>query len=169
MNTSSNHEPSDLQPETLAISAGRPDDQISMAPVMFASTTYEMGSLEEGRKMAHSTKAGKFYGRHGNPTVQAFESAVAELEGAEAARAYASGMGAIAGVILGLCSKGDHIVAQKQLYGGTMQLLAGVCPRSGIDVTFVDGTKPGAFAEAVIPGRTMMVFAETPVIVCPDV
>jgi len=157
-----NHEPSELQPETLAISAGRPDDQISMAPVMFASTTYEMGSLEEGRKMAHSTKAGKFYGRHGNPTVQAFESAVAELEGAEAARAYASGMGAIAGVILGLCSKGDHIVAQKQLYGGTMQLLAGVCPRFGIDVTFVDGTKLGAFAEAVIPGRTMMVFAETP-------
>ena len=91
MNTSPNHEPSELQPETLAISAGRPDDQISMAPVMFASTTYEMGSLEEGRKMAHSTKAGKFYGRHGNPTVQAFESAVAELEGAEAARARGQG------------------------------------------------------------------------------
>mgnify|MGYP006199321383 CR=1 FL=1 len=91
---------------------------------------------------------------------------VAELEGAEAARAYASGMGAIAGVILGLCSKGDHIVAQKQLYGGTMQLLAGVCPRFGIDVTFVDGTKFGAFAEAVIPGRTMMVFAETPANPC---
>jgi len=152
----------ELQPETLTIRAGRPEGQASMAPILWASTTYDMGSLEEGREMAHSTRAKKFYSRHGNPTVNAFESAVAELEGAEAARAYASGMGAIAGVILGLCSRGDHIVAQKQLYGGTMQLLAGVCPRFGIDVTFVDGTQPGAFAAAVIPGRTMLVFAETP-------
>ena len=51
-----------------------------MAPVLWASTTYDMGSLEEGRQMAHSTRAKKFYSRHGNPTVNAFESAVAELE-----------------------------------------------------------------------------------------
>lgn len=162
MSTSDNPNLADLQPETLAVRGGRPDGQLSMAPVLWASTTYEMGTLEEGRQLAHSTQAKKFYSRHGNPTVNAFESAVAELEGAQAARAYASGMGAIAGVILGLCSKGDHIVAQKQLYGGTMQLLAGVCPRFGIDVTFVDGTVPGAFSQAIIPGRTMLVFAETP-------
>ena len=162
MSTSDNPNLADLQPETLAVRGGRPDGQLSMAPVLWASTTYEMGTLEEGRQLAHSTQAKKFYSRHGNPTVNAFESAVAELEGAQAARAYASGMGAIAGIVLGLCSKGDHIVAQKQLYGGTMQLLAGVCPRFGIDVTFVDGTVPGAFSQAIIPGRTMLVFAETP-------
>ena len=162
MSTSDNPNLADLQPETLAVRGGRPDGQLSLAPVLWASTTYEMGTLEEGRQLAHSTQAKKFYSRHGNPTVNAFESAVAELEGAQAARAYASGMGAIAGIVLGLCSKGDHIVAQKQLYGGTMQLLAGVCPRFGIDVTFVDGTAPGAFSEAIIPGRTMLVFAETP-------
>lgn len=111
--------------------------------------------------MAHSSRADHFYGRHGNPTVAAFEQAVAELEGAEAARAFASGMGAMSAVVLGLCSSGDHIVAQRQLYGGTMQLLAGVCPRFGIEVTFVDGTEPGAFAAAVRPG-TMLVIAETP-------
>ena len=162
MSDPSDQPSTELDPETRAIQVGRPAGQASMAPVLWTTTTYDMGSLDEGRRMAHSPKAFKFYSRHGNPTVNAFESAMAELEHAEAARAYASGMGAIAGVVLGLCGRGDHIVAQRQLYGGTMQLLAGVCPRFGIDVTFVDGTQLGAFAEAVIPGRTMLVFAETP-------
>ena len=60
---------------------------------------------------------------------------MAELEGAEAAMAFASGMGAICAVVLGLCNSGSHIVAQRQCYGGTTQLLAGVCPRFGIEVT----------------------------------
>ncbi|NDD86970.1 MAG: aminotransferase class I/II-fold pyridoxal phosphate-dependent enzyme, partial [Actinobacteria bacterium] len=83
-------------------------------------------------------------------------------EGAEEALAFGSGMGAVTSVILALCSKGDHIVAQRQLYGGTVAFLNGPCARFGIDVTFVDGSKPGAFAAAVIPGRTMLVIAESP-------
>ncbi|MGA0879263.1 MAG: trans-sulfuration enzyme family protein [Ilumatobacteraceae bacterium] len=150
------------QPETVAVHGGRTPGISALAPVLWASTTYEMASLEDGHRLAHSSRAAEFYSRHGNPTVNAFERAVADLEGAAAARAYASGMGAIAGVILGLCSQGDHIVAQRQLYGGTMQFLAGVCPRFGIEVTFVDGTERGAFAAAVRPGRTMMVLAESP-------
>jgi cystathionine beta-lyase/cystathionine gamma-synthase len=150
------------QPETRAVTAGRDPDDTALAPTLVPSTTFVMPSLDQGRRMAHSSQATRFYGRHGNPTVASFEQAVADLEGAEAARAFASGMGAMSAVVLGLCSSGDHIVAQQQLYGGTMQLLAGVCPRFGIDVTFVDGTRPGAFAEAVRPGRTMLVIAETP-------
>jgi cystathionine beta-lyase/cystathionine gamma-synthase len=65
-------------------------------------------------------------------------------------------------VILGLCSAGDHIVAQRQLYAGTQLLLQSACPRFGIDVTFVDGTEPGSFAAAVRPGKTVLVLAETP-------
>src|SRR5690606_30617768 len=84
------------------------------------------------------------------------------LEGAESARAFASGMGAVSAVVLGLCSKGDHIVAQRQLYSGTQLLLQAACPRFGIDVTFVDATEPGAFAAAVRPGKTVLVLAETP-------
>ena len=53
--------------------------------------------------------------------------------------------------------RGDHIVAQRQIYSGTQLFLQGVCPRFGIDVTFVDGTEPGALAAAVRPGRTMLV------------
>ena len=64
--------------------------------------------------------------------------------------------------MLGLCSTGDHIVAQRQLYAGTQLLLQSACPRFGIDVTFVDGTEPGAFAAAVRPGKTVLVLAETP-------
>jgi hypothetical protein len=71
-------------------------------------------------------------------------------------------MGAIATVVMALCSSGDHIVAQRHIYSGTQLFLQGVCPRFGIDVTFVDATEPGALAGAVRPGRTMLVVAETP-------
>jgi cystathionine beta-lyase/cystathionine gamma-synthase len=118
--------------------------------------------VEESLRLATTPAAKHFYSRHGNPTVAAFEDAVCALEGAEAAQAFASGMGAISSTVLGLCSSGDHIVAQRQLYSATSMLLRGTCPRFGIDVTFVDGTDAGAIADAVIPGRTVMVYVETP-------
>ena len=91
-----------------------------------------------------------------------FEDAIAALEGAEAALAFGSGMGAIASVVLGLCSSGDHIVAQRQTFSVTSQLFTMVCPRFGIDVTFVDGTDAAEVAAAVRPGRTVLVVMETP-------
>ena len=148
--------------ETDLITVGRRHNGASLAPVVNASSTFALSSVEEGRRMALSSQATAFYSRYGNPTVNDFEEAVADLERAEAARAFGSGMGAIAAAVLGLCSNGDHIVAQKQLYAGTQMLLNSVCPRMGIEVTFVDGTDPGAWAEAVIPGRTMVLLAETP-------
>lgn len=151
-----------MEPETIAVRAGRRENEGALAPILWASTTFETATIAEGRAMARSTQSTKFYSRYGNPTVRAFEEAIAELEGAEAARAFSSGMGAICAVVLGLVSKGQHIVAQQQLYGGTIQLLTAVCPRFGIDVTFVDATKPGAFEAAIQPGRTMLVLAESP-------
>ncbi len=71
-------------------------------------------------------------------------------------------MGAIASTVLALCSAGDHIVAARQLYAGTLAFLQGPCARFGIETTLVDCTQPGAFAAAVQPGRTTMVLAETP-------
>ena len=151
-----------LHPETRAIRAGRADNATALAPILWASTTFVTPTVEEGRRMATMAGANRFYGRYGNPTVRGFEDAIASLENAEDARAFASGMGAISAIVLGLCSRGDHIVAQKQLYAGTQLLLQGVCPRFGIDVTFVDGFEHGAFAAAVRPGKTVLVFAETP-------
>ncbi|HEX8582566.1 MAG TPA: homoserine O-acetyltransferase, partial [Acidimicrobiales bacterium] len=149
--------------ETTAVQAGRSADETSLAPVLYATTTFRTPTVEDSRRMAtRQPGEDRFYSRYGNPTVSAFEEAVAALEGAEAARAYASGMGAITGVVLALCSTGDHVVAQRQLYGGTRHLFEALCPRMGIDVTLVDGTRPGAFAAAVQPGRTVLVYAETP-------
>ncbi|MGY6500576.1 MAG: trans-sulfuration enzyme family protein [Acidimicrobiales bacterium] len=157
-------EPSDpgLHPETRAIRSGRADNDTALAPIMWASTTFTTTTVEEGRRMATVAGAPRFYSRYGNPTVAGFEQAIADLEGAESTRAFSSGMGAVTAVVLGLCSTGDHIVAQRQLYGGTQMLLQAACPRFGIDVTFVDGTEPGAFEAAVRPGKTVLVLAETP-------
>ncbi len=155
-------DPSSLRPETVAIRAGRADNGSALAPILWATTTFVTPTVDEGRRMATMVGANRFYSRYGNPSVRAFEEAIAALEHAEDARAFASGMGAVSAVVLGLCSSGDHIVAQKQLYAGTQLLLQGVCPRFGIDVTFVDGLEPGAFAAAVRPGKTVLVIAETP-------
>jgi cystathionine beta-lyase/cystathionine gamma-synthase len=148
--------------ETRAITSGRGANQGSLATPLWATTVFESASLEEAARQALAPRPEAFYSRHGNPTVAAFEDAVASLEGAGAAQAFASGMGAISSIVLGLCSTGDHIVAQRQLYSATAMLFLGVCPRMGIDVTFVDGTDPGALAGAVVPGKTVLVFVETP-------
>ncbi len=151
-----------VHPETTALTAGRGYPGSSLAPPLFASTAYEAASLDDARRQAHTPRSDMFYGRYGNPTVTAFEEAVAALEGAEAAQAFGSGMGAIASVVLALCSTGDHIVAQRQLYTHTSILFQAVLPRFGIEVTLVDATDSAAIAAAVQPGRTRLVFVETP-------
>lgn len=149
------------QPETTAITTGR-DDTGSLAPALWLSSTWQSSGFDDSSRNAVATHSLGNYSRYANPTVRAFERAIAELEGAQDALAYASGMGAVSSVILALCSTGDHIVAQRQLYGGTIAFLNGPCKRLGIDVTYVDGTQPGAFAQAVKPSKTMLVLAESP-------
>lgn len=152
----------DMASDTAAVLAGRGRNGTALAPTIVTSSTFVLPSVASGREMATSSTADTFYSRNGNPTVNDFAEAVAELEGAEAGRAFSSGMGAVTAVVLGLCSAGDHVVTQRQLYGGTQMLFQAACPRFGIDVTFVDGTNPEAWHAAVQPGRTVLVFAETP-------
>ena len=83
------------KPDTIAVTAGRAANGRSLATPMWASSTFETDDVAASLKAATSPKAREFYGRYGNPTVNAFEDAVAALEGAEAAQAFASGMGAI--------------------------------------------------------------------------
>ena len=151
-----------LHAATRAIQAGRHDNYTALAPILWATSVFESSSVEEAARLAADSHSTRFYTRYSNPTVRAFEDAVAELEGTESARAFASGMGALSAIVLGLCSAGDHIVAQRQLYAGTQLLLLTACPRFDISVTFVDATEPGAFERAVIGGRTRLVIAETP-------
>jgi cystathionine beta-lyase/cystathionine gamma-synthase len=130
--------------------------------VLWPSTSYFYPSVDEQRDLATAPHPAMFYARNGSPTVMQFEEAVARLEGAEAALAFGSGMGAISSIVLGLCSQGDHIVAQRNTFSVTNQLFTGVCPRFGIDVTLVDAPDTDALAGAVRPGRTVLVFVETP-------
>ncbi len=149
-------------PDTVAIRSGRSANGTALNAPIWPNAVWHTPTLEFARKASAGARAGQLYGRYANPTVNAFEEAIASLEGAESALAFGSGMGAIASVVFALCSHGDHIVAQRHIYSGTQMLLQGPCARMGIDVTWVDGHEPGAFAAAVRPGKTMLVFAESP-------
>lgn len=150
-----------IQNATTAITSGR-DGSNALAPSLSPSSTWSTSGLEESNRQAQALHQTGNYSRYANPTVEAFEHAIAELENTQAALAFASGMGAVASVVLALCSTGDHIVAQRNCYAGTYAFLVGPCKRLGIDVTFVDGRNAQEFAAAVRPGKTMLVMAESP-------
>ena len=150
-----------LTPDTHAITSGR-DDSRSLSPAIWPNSVWESDSLADATRRATGLRSETFYSRFANPTVTQFENAVADLEGAESALAFGSGMGAIASVILAFCGSGSHIVAQNNLYGATLSFLNGPCARFGIETTFVDPAILGSFAAAVVPGKTMLVIAETP-------
>ena len=99
------------------------------------------------------------YTRWANPTVDAFEAAIADLEGAEAAEAFASGMAAISSIFLALCSSGDRIVATRQLYGGAYSLLRDTLPRFGITAEFFDVDDHDGIS-ATLPGAKLL-YCET--------
>lgn len=150
-----------IQNATTAITSGR-DGSNALAPSLSPSSTWSTSGLEESNRQAQALHQTGNYSRYANPTVEAFEHAIAELENTQAALAFASGMGAVSSVVLALCSTGDHIVAQRNCYAGTYAFLVGPCARLGIDVTFVDGRNAQEFATAVRPGKTMLVMAESP-------
>ncbi|MCG5212140.1 aminotransferase class I/II-fold pyridoxal phosphate-dependent enzyme [Streptosporangium sp. KLBMP 9127] len=100
------------------------------------------------------------YGRLSNPTVRSMEDAVAGLEGGVGAVATSSGMGAINSVLLGLLKPGDHMIAQRAVYGGTAAMLADLAARFGIEVTHVPENDPEAARAAVRP-QTRLLYLET--------
>ncbi|MFE6866395.1 trans-sulfuration enzyme family protein [Kitasatospora sp. NPDC057692] len=100
------------------------------------------------------------YSRHGNPTVRSLERAVADLEGGSGALAASSGMGAITTVLLALLRSGDHVIAQRRLYGGTFATLADLVERWGVEVTHVSGDDPEEVRAALRP-TTRLLHLET--------
>ena len=100
------------------------------------------------------------YARYGNPTVRMFEDRMAEIEGAEAGFATASGMAAVFGALMALLKAGDHVVAARALFGSCLYIVETLLPRYGIDVTFVDGTDLAQWEAAFRPG-TKVAFLET--------
>jgi O-acetylhomoserine (thiol)-lyase len=129
-------------------------------PPIHQSNAFEFSSLSEARERFALRQEGDIYSRAANPTVLVFEQRVAALEGGIAAAGVASGQAAVAVALLALARAGEHIVAARQLYGGTIDLLQDTFADWGIDVTFVDQDDPDAWAAAVRPS-TRAFFAES--------
>jgi cystathionine beta-lyase/cystathionine gamma-synthase len=153
----------DNDPFTLLahVQAQPPASSNPISPPIYQTSTFETPDADAFLAMATEPLHAGFYTRYGNPTTRAFEDAVASLEGAESALATASGMGAIVAALLTFVATGEHLIAQRVMYGGTMGLLKSIAPRLGIEVSFVDQTAPEAFANAIRPNTRLMML-ETP-------
>lgn len=127
---------------------------------IYQSATFSATDSDELAAILNDEQAGYAYSRIDNPTSAALAATVAELEGAEAGFALASGMGAIQATILSLAGAGEHIVAGAALYGSTRHLLADVLARLGIETTFVDARRQEA-VEAAIRPKTKLLYVET--------
>lgn len=131
------------------------------SPPIYQTATFVATDAALLGRREHASPPGYDYTRVDNPTTHAFESHVAALEGAEAARSFASGMGAIAAVVLHACGAGDHVVCVDTVYGPTRAFLKDYAARFGVDTTFVDGRDPADFAKAT-RAETRLYFLESP-------
>jgi O-acetylhomoserine (thiol)-lyase len=127
---------------------------------IYQTASYEMGDTLRGERLFRQEELGYLYTRVGNPTLTVLEGRVAELEGAVAAVALASGMAAVSHSILNLAGTGDHIVVSPYLYGGTYDLFKSVLPQWGIGFSLADSLDPEDFA-AVIQPNTKALFIES--------
>ena len=151
------------QPATLAVWAGEQRNfwqRSTQVPVVH-SVSFGYDDMEEWLKAGQGKTAGHIYSRNTNPTVQAFEEKVAQLEGAQAATGFASGMAAISNTLFTFLSPGDRIVSIKDSYGGTNKLFTEFFPRFQIDVTLCDTADHGAIEKAVAEGCRML-YLESP-------
>jgi cystathionine beta-lyase/cystathionine gamma-synthase len=150
-----------MRPETIAARGGRSIESASrpLTPPIYQTNVCVFDDMETVDAVWESERPGFVYGRFGTPNHAMLESMLAALEGAEAAVACASGMGAITALCASLLSPGDHLVAARDLYGATGALLANEGRRLGIEATFVDETDTAAVLAAIGPA-TRAVFVE---------
>jgi cystathionine beta-lyase/cystathionine gamma-synthase len=129
-----------------------------LATPIYQTSTFEVTDMEQQVRATHTDM---FYTRYGNPTHTVAESAIAELEGADAALLFASGMSAITTSILALVTSGDHIVGQRDIYGGATKFLTQWLPKFGVETTLVDTTDYEQHARA-IRQNTKILYLESP-------
>jgi cystathionine beta-lyase/cystathionine gamma-synthase len=129
-----------------------------LATPIYQTSTFEVTDNEEELR---ATPTDHFYTRYGNPTNTVAEKTIAELEGVDRALTFASGMGAITTTLMALLKSGDHLVAQRDIYGGTNKFLSQWLPRMGIETTFVDTIDYEQHARAIRPG-TKLLYLESP-------
>lgn len=152
--------PHQHHPETEAVRGGTDLSKKNgpLSTPIYQTSTFEVTDNEQ---QLRATGSDKFYTRYGNPTYTAAEAAIAELEGADGALLFASGMAAITTSIFSLLKNGDHMVAQRDVYGGASKFLGAWLPRFGIETTFVDTNDLNQHADAMRP-NTKLLYLESP-------
>jgi methionine-gamma-lyase len=139
---------------------------------LYLSATFSAADAEELGAIATGTRPGYAYARIDNPTGAALADAIAEIEGAEAARVFASGMGAIHAALSSVLRAGDRVLATSAIYGSTRSLLLNQFGRLGVETTFVDATDLAAVDAALAGTPTRVLYVETisnPTIVVVDI
>lgn len=148
--------------ETLQLHVGQehadPATDARAVPI-YATTSYVFKDSQQAANRFNLSEGGNIYTRLMNPTSDVFEKRIAALEGGAAALATASGSSAIAYAVQNIAIAGDHIVAARNLYGGTANLFANTLREQGVETTFVDPADPENF-RAAIRENTKLIFAE---------
>jgi O-succinylhomoserine sulfhydrylase len=150
------------RPETRLVHAGTLRSQFGeTSEALFLTQGYVYDTALTAERRFKNEEPGYQYSRFSNPTVTMFEQRMAALEGAEAARATATGMAAVTTAIMGQLRAGDHVVAAKALFGSCRYVVEEHCNRYGIASTLVDGTDLKQWKNAVRP-NTKTFFLESP-------
>jgi O-acetylhomoserine (thiol)-lyase len=150
-------------PETIALHGGshRADPTMgSVAVPIHQTTSFQFHDTGHAARLFGLAELGNIYSRIMNPTNDALETRVAQLEGGAAALSVGSGQAATTFTVLNLCQAGDNIVSSTDLYGGTWNLFANTMKQFGIEVRFVDPADPEGFARAT-DAKTRCYYAET--------
>src|ERR1700741_3319647 len=150
------------RPETRLVHSGTLRSQYGeMSESLFLTQGFVYASAEECEARFKGEDPGFLYLRFSNPTVAMFEPRMIELEGAEAARATATGMAAVTTAVLAPLKAGDHVVAAKALFGSCRYVVEDLLPRYGIESTLVDGLDLDQWKKAMRP-TTRSLFVESP-------
>ena len=152
----------DTSLSTRVIHAGETKDQYGAVVMpIYQSSTFVFDSCEQGGRRFAGQEGGFIYTRLGNPTLDACERKIANLEKGEAAALTSSGMGAISSTLWTLLKAGDHVIADDTLYGCTHALFEKGLPKFGVQVDFIDTSVPGNVKKHMKP-NTAVVYFETP-------
>jgi cystathionine gamma-synthase len=150
-------------PSTRSVHGGRKPDPVfhTVVPPLVANVAFAYESVEEWRAVALKEAPGHIYGRNTNPTTDLFEERMADLEGAEAATSFATGMAAISTSLFALLSAGDRAVSVKDAYGATYLHFTQILPRFGIACRVCETDDPEA-VERELEGGCKLLYLETP-------
>lgn len=154
--------PSDWKPATRLVHGGITRSQFGeTSEALYLTQGFVYDSAEAAEARFAGDEKGYIYSRYANPTVSMFEQRMCALEGAEAALATSSGMGAVTAAIMCQLQAGDHIVAARALFGSCRWVVEKLAPQYGIESTLVDGTDLAAWKAAIQP-NTKVFFLESP-------